>query len=158
MSTPRANANQSLYLARLLLHSWQRARDEQDVPAAALARAFLPAVRQHLVNAYGWFLLEVTGNEMPSDGRPPACCAELPRLTPGKAEPGEVREFNQLERDGWLAQMLAATSAVQVQSGGRTRDNLASPAADTPDLAAAEEWAARLDATMERMRDFLEES
>lgn len=156
MNTPRANANQALYLARILLHSWRRCRDEQDFPAAALNQAFLPGVRGHLLHAYGWFLLEITGNEMPEDSRAPACCAELPALPPGKAVPGEVREFEQLERDGWLAQLLAQPSAAP--PAARSRDNLASPTVETPDLAQAEEWAKRLDTTMERMRDSLDES
>jgi len=156
VSTPRANANQALYLARILLHSWRQARDEQDLPAAALDQAFLPGVRGHLIHAYGWFLLEITGNEMPEDSRAQACCAELPALPPGKAVPGEVREFEQLERDGWLAQLLAEPSAAQQVA--RTRDNLASPAVEAPDFTQAQEWAERLDATMERMRDSLEES
>ena len=56
----RGAANQSLYRARLLLAAWDRARGE-PVPEAQLQGAFYPAVRLHLRQAYGWFLLAVSG-------------------------------------------------------------------------------------------------
>ena len=62
MNAARANANQALYLAKILLGAWRRDSDAAEVADATLRQAYLPAVRTHLVQAYGWFLLEVRGD------------------------------------------------------------------------------------------------
>ena len=111
MSTPRAQANQSLYLAKILLSAWEQALSAEDTPALTLEQAFLPAVRTHLMQSYGWFLLEVTGFDVPPDGQPPRAVAQLPEIAAGKAIPGEVREFERLEGGGWLAALCSQDSA-----------------------------------------------
>src|SRR5690606_2772142 len=59
MSSPRGQANHGLYLARVLLAAWRRDLAAEDIPASVLAQAVGPAVRGHLLDAYGWFLLDL---------------------------------------------------------------------------------------------------
>ncbi len=156
MITARASANQSLYLAKILLDSWRAALEAGAVPALTLQQAFLPAVQAHLGHAYSWFLLEITDQEIPPDSDPPASTAGLSPIAEGKALPGELREFGQLEKSGWLADMLAAPPKFSSPSP-RSRGNLASPAPSAGDYADALEWSTQLDQMMSRMRDSLDE-
>ena len=69
--------------------------------------------------------------------------------------PGEIREFQTLEQDGWLGQLqceLPVTS-VPVRSPG----NLASEVSLLPDQALMSGWADRLEALFDRMGDSLDE-
>ncbi|MEH6582871.1 MAG: DUF6586 family protein [Halioglobus sp.] len=111
MASPRPQANQKLYLARIVAASWRRELTAELIPATVLAQAFDGAARDHLRAAYGWFLLEIMQSETLPE-IPPSSCADLPTLAEGKAVPGEIRELEQLERGGWLAEMLAAPAAV----------------------------------------------
>lgn len=155
MSAARGRANHGLYLARILLDAWREALRHEELPAAVLTQAFLPAVRQHLVDAYGWFLLAVMQVE-PLPERPPAGCRELPPVPEGKAVPGEIRELAQLEAGGWLAAMLAADHMV-VAGGARRPGNLAIAAPATPGPDAAQQWLEQLGALFDRMGDSLDE-
>jgi len=154
MSQPRGLANHSLYLANVLVGAWDRTLAERDVPRGVADQAFFPAVRLHLVCAYGWFLLEVVDADTPADGRPPACCAELPRRAPGIATSGELRELEHLEQEGWLRAMLATHELSE--SAVRSQGNLAASRTG-PDIEDARDWSSRLAELMMRMRDSLEE-
>ena len=100
MSSARGQANHALYLARILIDAWQRDSDARSVAATILSQAYAPAIREHLVTAYGWFLLEVTRpGALPE--QPPRSLSELPDVSDGKALPGEIREFHRLEQDGF---------------------------------------------------------
>lgn len=154
MSAARGKANQSHYLARLLLAAWARDDREQGAPAAVLAQAYLPAVREHLLNTYGWFLLEIAGiDDWP--GAPPRRVHALPEVPEGKAVAGELREFDSLEQGGWLLALLADIefNAAPV----RSRGNLAQPVSDVPGVEDAQHWYTQLGAVMARMRDSLDE-
>ncbi len=152
MSSARARANHHLYLARTLLRGWQREADDEVVPGSVLSQAYLPGVREHLVLAYGWFLLEITRPE-PLPAQPPRSVAQLPPLAQGKSLPGEAREFQHLEQGGWLAELLDTTTAAPA---ARTPGNLASaPAFTTARDAGA--WAEALQAVFDRMGDALDE-
>lgn len=155
MSAARGRANQSLYLARIVLDSWEQALERQELPVGVIAQAYLPAVKLHLVDAYGWFLLAVMQLDRLPDA-PPTRCAQLPPVPEGKMVPGEIRELSQLESTGWLAQMLAGGQPAAVAQPGR-RDNLAVAAPATPGPAEAREWLAKLGALFERMGDSLDE-
>jgi hypothetical protein len=157
MSLARGRANQSLYLARILINGWERAAAQQEAPGPTLAQAYLPAVRAQLLDAYGWFLLEVSGAEPPEDDCPPRCCGELPAIPEGKALSGEIREFSQLESGGWLAELMAAGVAPLPAASPRTRGNLASATPESPDAEAAASWHAQMATLFGRMRDSLEE-
>lgn len=153
MSSPRGQANHSLYLARLLLAAWQRELAREATPATVLAQAWVPAVRNHLLAAYGWFLLELAKPaELPS--ALPLSVAQLPPAAPGKALPAELMEFAQLERSGWLAALLQAPANAPVSRGS---GSLASSVGDVPTPASMMAWAEQLDSAFARMGDLLDE-
>ena len=91
------------------------------------------------------------------EGPPPRCCAELPEPAAGKAHPAELREFARLEREGWLAALLAPLpAALPVRS--RMPGNLVAAEQGMPDPATARAWHRALSETLARMNDSLEES
>ena len=63
-------------------------------------------MRLHLLDAYGWFLLAVV-RLTPLPKQPPHSTLDLPELKQGIAEPNEIVEYRELERDGWLAGLQA---------------------------------------------------
>jgi len=154
MSSARAQANHKLYLAKIQLAGWQRASEAHDIPAVTLAQAFLPAVRAHLLDAYGWFLLAVSGAEQFPDNLPRRC-AELPGTAVGKAVPGEIREFALLENEGWLAGLLQPPD--EAVRATRAPGNLAVAAPAGPDCDQAQHWINQLEALFDRMSDSLDE-
>ena len=101
------------------------------VAAPALDAAFAPAVRLHLLDAYGWQLLacnRVTGLPL----KPPHCVAAMPLLADGIEVAPEVKEFRLLEAGGWLAELqkeiapgLAPIAPAHVLAVERTRFNYA---------------------------------
>ncbi len=155
MSAPRARANHSLYLAKILLGAWQREIGAQDIPTRTLNEAFLPATRDHLCAAYGWFLLEVTQLDDTATA-PPRCAADLPAIPEGRAEAGELRECRRLEQGGWLAALLA-DPGLSLAGSAPTAGNLAVGAPDAPGLAELAQWHDALSALFARMRDSLDE-
>lgn len=93
-------------MSRVLLDGWADA-DASSVPQRVLDAAYGPAVRLHLLDAYGWFLLATLKlNRLPD--RPPHRVDELPSLEQGIATPPEISEFRQLESQGWLAGLLTS--------------------------------------------------
>jgi hypothetical protein len=150
----RARANHELYLAKIVLGGWRREAGEQAIPASTLAQAFAGAVREHLVLAYGWFLLAICQANCPPQG-PPRGCDELPAMPEGKVFPGEINEFRQLESSGWLADMLCR--ALPDPPAPRRSDNLASAPASLPDTEQAQIWLQELATRFERMGDSLDE-
>jgi hypothetical protein len=159
MSGARSHANHRLYLARVLLDSWSDALASEMVPAITLSQAFGEAVREHLVAAYGWFLLEITRPE-PLPARPPRGCSELPAVAAGKALPGEIRELAQLEEAGWLAALLSGEEPAPEAWRGearRSEGNLAVAADHVPGPGQLRQWADYLEGLFDRMGDFLDE-
>ena len=158
MSAPRARANHSLYLAKILLGNWRAALEAQDIPSRTLCEAFLEATCNHLRDAYGWFLLEISQLDNAATV-PPGSVAELPPIPEGRAEAGELRECRQLEESGWLAQLLGQGG---VDVGAKVKansavGNLAAPAVDAPEFPDVMDWHTELGALFERMRDSLDE-
>jgi hypothetical protein len=154
MSSSRGRANHSLYLAKILLSAWGREAGRESLPERLLCQAYLPAIRLHLLDAYGWFLLDVVGAaELPQ--QPPHSCDELPPPPTGKAEPAEIREFRLLENEGWLADLIRGAGEV-VAIPARSPGNLA-VGADFPDIGQVEAWLDRLGTCFERMGDSLDE-
>jgi hypothetical protein len=154
MTTPRSQANQKLYHARILAQSWRRELQAESIPATVLADAFDPAARDHLRMAYGWFLLAITQPATLPD-TPPGNCDALPEIAEGQALPGEIRELQQLEQRGWLADMLG--SEPFTLSTAKASANLALPVAGSsgPDL--IDQWIDKLQETFDRMADSLDE-
>ncbi len=153
MAGYRAQANHALYLARILAAGWQRAVDERQIPLTSLAQAYEPAACNHLIAAYGWFLLEITQPE-PAPELPPRGCDQLPPPPEGRVFPGEVLEFRQLEQHGWLRELLRERGGAVARA--RSQGNLASEAAalGPEDFMA---WADRLETLFGRMSDSLDE-
>ncbi len=158
MSTARARANHKLYLARILLGAWRTALDAADIPASTLNQAYAPAVRRHLLEAYGWFLLEISHPALLPE-QVPGSVAELPELAEGRALAGELREFQRLERESWLADLLQEPDEWSNSSAtaAPSAPNLASSVADMPDVNTQAHWADHLEALFDRMGDSLDE-
>ncbi len=153
MSSPRGQANHHLYLARVLVAAWRRDLAAEDLPASVLAQAFGPAVRGHLLDAYGWFLLDLQKPAQLPEA-PPHSVASLPPVAPGKALPAEIAEFSRLETEGWLAELVREPEAATAR---RTSTSLAAQAVALPDPETLEAQARQLDDAFARMGDFLDE-
>jgi hypothetical protein len=158
MSTPRALANQKLYHAKILIRYWQTAIADENIAKTVLEEAFGSAVRDHLIGAYGWFLLQISQpDEMPE--QPPRRADELPAVILGKETPPEINEFLQLEREGWLNKLLSPVSAYQPTGPIRN-----SPSQNLATLTGVEygpdealRWHHELSALFARMTDSLDE-
>lgn len=153
MSQSRGYANHSLYMAKILLDQWDSALGEGGLPANVLEGAFAPAVRLHLLDGYGWFLLAtIRSSRLPVT--PPHRVAELPDLDRGIAIPGEVKEYAHLEQEGWLRNLIQP-----VEPGLPRKKSAVSIAmtVDTPNIDQYREWHATFQALFARMSDSLDE-
>ena len=104
MSLAQSFANHCMYMASVVLQSWHSAIAEEGKPLPVLTAAFGPAVRLHLLDAYGWQLLACNRvTSMPT--RPPHRAVAVPPLANGIAQSPEVTEMAMLERSGWLADL-----------------------------------------------------
>ncbi len=158
MSTPRALANQKLYHAKILIRYWQAAIAEENIAKTVLEQAFGSAVRDHLIGAYGWFLLEILQPDaMPE--QPPHCAEELPAIIAGRETPPEINEFLHLEREGWLSKMLNPNSPFDPSAELRNppSQNLATVAGGEYGPNEALRWHDELVALFGRMTDSLDE-
>lgn len=158
MSRARARANHKLYLARIVLAAWREALSAQQIPEKTLTQAYSGAVREHLVQAYGWFLLEICQPaELPD--KPPRSCADISSGAEGKAIPGEIREFARLEVDGWLADLLDDPDewAKTAPRSAAAPSNLARTTMELPDPGSFGHWADQLETLFDRMSDSLDE-
>jgi hypothetical protein len=154
MVSARSLANQQLYYARILASSWRQELASQNIPAKVLAGAFNGPACQHLRGAYGWFLLEIVQPPV-LPNVPPVDSTELPVLTPGKALPGEIRELQQLEQSGWIAQMLQLDYTLQ--SASKTTGSLAISVTQTPHPDIIDQWIENMESIFSRMSDSLDE-
>ncbi|EAQ97877.1 hypothetical protein [Congregibacter litoralis] len=160
MARTRGEANRALYRARILLEAWERMRGDGRHSDAALIDAFLPASREQLRTAYGWFLLSLAGIEDSTRLPRPQSTDELPAPDPGKALSPEIAEFAQLEKGGWLAQMLAdevEASASFPHGGAAARGGLLVSDREPLGYPVVVTWADALAAIMARMDDSLSE-
>lgn len=158
MSTSRALANQKLYHAKILIGYWQTAISEENIAKAVLEQAFGTAVRDHLIGAYGWFLLEITRPEEVPE-QPPRRCDDLPAVAVERETPPEINEFLQLEREGWLSKMLnpRSPSGPSAVPSNPASQNLAAMAGPEYGPAEALCWHDELAALFGRMTDSLDE-
>lgn len=150
----RAKANHALYLAKITLAAWRRGLEEQEIPAATLSQAFAPGTREHLVAAYGWFLL-VVSQVSASQAELPRSCEELPAAAEGKVQPAEINEFRQLEAGGWLGDMLRPPDDTVPRI--RQRDNLAFSSDNQSEAEQVATWLSKLESLFDRMGDSLDE-
>ena len=154
MSSARGRANHGLYLARILLSAWREALARQELPALVLAQAFHPAARNHLLDAYGWFLLALSQAD-PLPVTPPHSCAQVPPAPQGKVLAGEINELRQLETGGWLGAMLQESTFAS--QGSQRQGSLARVVSDQPDPEQVEHWLEHLAELFDRMGDSLDE-
>ena len=107
MATARGFANHAIYMARVLLDAWEsELAGGSELSPEVLNAAFAPAVRLHLIDAYGWLLLEAI-KAQPLPDHPPHGVGELPTQKKGLAVAELVEEFARLEHSGWLADLLS---------------------------------------------------
>ncbi len=153
MSNARGLANHSLYMARLLIDAWQREQGRHDCVSGAIDAAFAPAVRGHLLDAYGWFLLAMMRvTQLPE--QPPRRVEDLPRAGPGIATPGEVLEYESLEARGWLARLQAPLPPGLPK---RPKGPVLASAGVYPHMSDYREWADTFERLFDRMSDSLDE-
>ena len=158
MSSLRARANHSLYLARIQVSVWQNQVGREQIPVTTLAQAFLPAAGNHLRTAYGYFLLTLVGATQLETALP-TTVSDLPDIPRGQMLPPEVAEFQILERQGWLAEMLGS---VELNIANRSPGIAAvQTLALTPAASASPEqvlaWCDALQSLFDRMSDSLDE-
>ena len=118
MSTCRGRANEKLYHAAILMRMLSAELAREELPARVVLEAAGLAVRQHLLDAYGWFLLELAGvSDFPA--QPPHSVDSL-QASYGLAEPlrGELVELRVAEREGWLGQLQAVPGGRPAVTGG----------------------------------------
>ena len=154
MSSNRGLANDALYSARILIDAWESA-SAGGPGAEPVARAFRPAVLLHLARAYGWGLLAVAGADVETDPqRLPRNVAEVPAPPVGRSVTPELREFQILEREGWIGELLAAEVAAPAP-----RASTGMLGSDRSPVGPGElgDWVRRLAATLDRMDDLLAE-
>ncbi len=117
MSTARGLANQKLYHANILIRMLGAELAREELPAPRVLEAVGLAVRRHLLEAYGWFLLELADiSELPAE--PPLSIGALEQHY-GLAEPrrGELVELGQMEQGGWLAALQAEPARTRSTAG-----------------------------------------
>ena len=134
-------------------------RDEGAHSEAALIDGFLPALRGHLKEAYGWFLLSLAGIEDSAKETRPQSTGELPGPDAGKALSPEIAEFSQLESSGWLAQMLSDDGDQRYANDTQSQLTQGLLVSDREPLGypVVLAWADALTAIMTRMDDSLSE-
>ena len=154
MSTARGLANHSLYMGKLLLDAWAQQAARADIPTQATDAAFAPAVRLHLLEAYGWFLLAtIRLSSLPPS--PPQSTHELPALATGLAIPGEVAEYRRLEQDGWLGRLQAPLPSGLPR---RSKTPVLAMSGSYPQIQDYTEWCGSLGALFGRVSDSLDEN
>ena len=154
MSQAQAFANHSMYMASILIESWAQSELAAKSPVNALNAAFAPAVKLHLLDAYGWFLIALRReSQLPS--KPPHNTQALAALPAGIEQPPEVKELQLLEQSGWLK---ALTSPIPLGMPARQASNILVSEGSYPDLAKVTEWRDALESLLQRQSDAIEES
>ena len=152
MSHPLAYANQSLYLANILLSGWRAELERGSAPQNQVNQAYASPVQTQLLDGYGWLLLAVCRiRQLPES--PPRSVSDLPPLPTGLVRPAEAEACAQLEQSGWVAALKAPISDSPVV---RHSDSLAIETG--VDLAQFEDWAEQLAGLAETVADAIDES
>jgi len=143
-----------MYMASVVLESWRDAIAEQTKPSSVLTASFGPAVRLHLLDAYGWQLLACNRViSMPT--KPPHRAVDVPPLANGIAQSPEVTEMALLERSGWLADLqreIPPGLTPQAPSG------FIAVSSNVFDFDTARHCFAELESLMARVADAIDES
>ena len=154
MSQAQSFANHSMYMASVVLESWRSAIAEDSKPLSVLTASFGPAVRLHLLDAYGWQLLAC--NRVPSiPTKPPHRAVDTPPLATGIAQSPEVSEMAMLERSGWLADLQREIPPGLAPQASRSFIAVSS---NVFDFDTARHCFAELESLMARVADAIDES
>jgi hypothetical protein len=156
MSSARARANRKLYHAAILLRMLATESEREDLPAQVLLEAVGESVRLHLLDAYGWFLLELAQVEVMPE-RPPHTLDELDQRWP-QVEPlrGELVEIRALEcSESWLAGLQSVPPTVS--TGTSAGPDILSTVEAGWSQSGLQQWYTGLSDLMERMSDSLDE-
>ena len=154
MSQSQSYANHCMYMASVVLESWHRAISEEGKPLAVLAASFGPAVRLHLLDAYGWQLLACNRVSV-TPIKPPHRAVDVPPLANGIAQSPEVTEMAMLEQSGWLADLqreIPPGLTSQAASG------FIAVSSNVFDFDTARHCFAELESLMARVTDAIDES
>jgi hypothetical protein len=159
VSLARGRCNQKLYYASIQLQGLHQALQASKSPETILLEAYGQAVQGHLLDAYGWFLLELA--EVADLPRvPPSSLSELSGATE-LAQPlrGELVELQNLETDSrsWLARLLAAPHHSVSETGRPSQALLASSQTRVWSALELEAWCRELTRMTDRMGDSLDE-
>ncbi|MCH1553834.1 MAG: hypothetical protein L7S45_04500 [Luminiphilus sp.] len=154
MSQAQAFANHSMYMASVVLDVWAQSESDAALPANAVIAAFAPAVKLHLLDAYGWFLLALR-RESQLPRKPPHSTLDLSELPAGIEQPPEVKELQLLEQSGWLSALIAP---IPLGMPARQASNVLVSEGAYPDLTKMKEWRDALESLLQRQADAIEES
>ena len=154
MSQAHAFANHSMYMASIVLDVWGRSESDGVYQANAFKAAFAPAVKLHLLDAYGWFLLALR-RESQLPRRPPHSTLDLSALPAGIEQPPEVKELQLLEQSGWLRALIAP---IPLGMPALQASNVLVSEGAYPDLVKMKEWRDALESLLQRQADAIEES
>lgn len=146
MGSARGLANHSLYMARLLIDAWSVQERTPSAMPEALNAAFAPAVRLHLLDAYGWSLLAVL-RAQPLPGKPPHHTQSLPSVGAGLAVPAEVDFCRELEQGGWLNHLQTDLPAGMPP---RRRAGMLASSQGYPDRADCQHWFEQLSSLIDQ--------
>jgi len=159
VSLARGRCNQKLYYASIQLQGLHQALQASKSPETILLEAYGQAVQGHLLDAYGWFLLELAEvADLPKV--PPSSLSELAGATePAQPLRGELVELQNLESDpqSWLARLLAAPHHSVSDTGRPSQALLASSQAGVWSVLELEAWCRELTSMTDRMGDSLDE-
>ncbi len=165
MSDARGRANRKLYHAAILTRMLEAELAQEQYPASVVLEAAGPAIRGHLLDAYGWFLLELA-EVIALPERPPHSVAELAEPADGQAVElapdsdwmrGELIELKRLEQSGWLAALQAPVPTMGSATPGFQADNLLAVTAQEWSLEQLRQWHKELEALIDRLSHGLDE-
>ena len=154
MSQAQSFANHCMYMASVVLESWRNAIAEGSKPLSILTASFGPAVRLHLLDAYGWQLLACNRvTSIPT--KPPHRAVDVPPLANGITQSPEVTEMALLERSSWLADLQREIPPGLTPQGA---SGFIAVSSNVFDFDTARHCFAELESLMARVADAIDES
>lgn len=141
-------------MASIMIEAWRTSLAGQMHSVPALDAAYGPAVRLHLLDAYGWQLLACQ-RVVQTPSSPPHAARELPKLAPGIAMSPEVREMALLEEGSWLTELMAP---IAPGLSVRRPKNVLAVSSSQFDAVKAEDIYRKLEALIDRVADAIDES
>ena len=151
---PRALANHARYLAGIQLEGWQSAVAEATRPQWVTDASYAPGFQLHLRAAYGWLLLAGARLTQLPD-QPPMSVEALPQMAPGLVMAAELLSCRELERSGWLAELL---SPLPNRPQPQSQPGLLATTSRVPDVTRASFWCEEYDRLVASFDNAVDES